>query len=142
LSTCWLSDRLQWKRIRKELREVRAKFGAGAPAAPGAAALPRPAGRGGAAGGDDRARADHRGLFAHGLDSRAEGAHGARQALKFKDGDEARFIFHAETTDRILLFGTNGRFYTLMGANLPGGRGMGEPVRLMVDLPNEADIVR
>jgi topoisomerase-4 subunit A len=60
--------------------------------------------------------------------------------VKFKDGDEGRFIFHAETTDKILLVGSNGRFYTLIGANLPGGRGMGEPVRLMVDLPNEADI--
>jgi topoisomerase-4 subunit A len=60
---------------------------------------------------------------------------------KFKDGDEGRFLFHAETTDKIILVGTNGRFYTLIGANLPGGRGMGEPVRLMVDLPNEADIV-
>ena len=63
------------------------------------------------------------------------------QSFKFKDGDAGRFAFHAETTDRIVLFGSNGRFYTLMGANLPGGRGMGEPVRLMVDLPNEADIV-
>jgi topoisomerase-4 subunit A len=63
------------------------------------------------------------------------------QELKFKDGDGPRHIFHAETTDRILLFGSNGRFYTLSAANLPGGRGMGEPVRLMVDLPNEADIV-
>ncbi|MCE8006748.1 DNA topoisomerase IV subunit A [Aestuariivita sp.] len=61
--------------------------------------------------------------------------------LKFKDGDAARFIFHAETTDRLLLFGSNGRFYTLSAANLPGGRGMGEPVRLMVDLPNEAEII-
>ena len=61
--------------------------------------------------------------------------------LKFKDGDGPRFIFHAETTDRLLVFGTNGRFYTLSAANLPGGRGMGEPVRLMVDLPNEAEIV-
>ena len=61
--------------------------------------------------------------------------------LKFKDGDGPRFIFHAETTDRLLMFGSNGRFYTLSAANLPGGRGMGEPVRLMVDLPNEAEIV-
>ena len=61
--------------------------------------------------------------------------------LKFKDGDEARFIFHAETTDRLLILGTNGRFYTLGASNLPGGRGMGEPLRLMVDLPNEAEIV-
>ena len=61
--------------------------------------------------------------------------------LKFKDGDEGRFTFHAETTDKVLLFGSNGRFYTLAASNLPGGRGMGEPVRLMVDLPNEAEIV-
>lgn len=61
--------------------------------------------------------------------------------LKFKDGDGPKFIFHAETTDRLLVFGTNGRFYTVSAANLPGGRGMGEPLRLMVDLPNEADIV-
>lgn len=61
--------------------------------------------------------------------------------LKFKDGDGPRFIFHAETTDRLLVFGSNGRFYTISAANLPGGRGMGEPLRLMVDLPNEAQIV-
>ena len=61
--------------------------------------------------------------------------------LKFKDGDGPRFMFHAETTDKLLVFGTNGRFYTLGAANLPGGRGMGEPLRLMVDLPNEAGIV-
>ena len=61
--------------------------------------------------------------------------------LKFKDGDGPRFTFHAETTDRLLVFGSNGRFYTVSAANLPGGRGMGEPLRLMVDLPNEAEIV-
>jgi topoisomerase-4 subunit A len=61
--------------------------------------------------------------------------------LKFKDGDGPRHIFHAETTDRLLMFGSNGRFYTLSASSLPGGRGMGEPVRLMVDLPNEAEIV-
>ena len=61
--------------------------------------------------------------------------------LKFKDGDGPRFIFHAETTDRLLVFGSNGRFYTVSASNLPGGRGMGEPLRLMVDLPNEAQIV-
>ncbi|MEL7301969.1 MAG: DNA topoisomerase IV subunit A [Pseudomonadota bacterium] len=61
--------------------------------------------------------------------------------LKYRDGDEGRFVFHAETTDRLMAFGSNGRFYTLSVSNLPGGRGMGEPLRLMVDLPNEADIV-
>ncbi|MDG1472806.1 MAG: DNA topoisomerase IV subunit A [Ascidiaceihabitans sp.] len=61
--------------------------------------------------------------------------------LKFKDGDGPRFTFHAETTDRLLVFGANGRFYTMSASNLPGGRGMGEPLRLMVDLPNEAEIL-
>jgi topoisomerase IV subunit A len=63
------------------------------------------------------------------------------QDLKFKDGDGPRFLLHAETTDRLLVFGSNGRFYTLSAASLPGGRGMGEPLRLMVDLPNESGIV-
>lgn len=61
--------------------------------------------------------------------------------LKFKDGDEARFMFHGETTDKLLLLGSNGRFFTLGSNTLPGGRGMGEPVRLIVDLPNEAEMV-
>lgn len=61
--------------------------------------------------------------------------------FKYKDGDEGRFLMHAETTDKLLVFGNNGRFYTIAASNLPGGRGMGEPVRLMVDLPNEVEIV-
>jgi topoisomerase IV subunit A len=64
---------------------------------------------------------------------------GAEQ--KFKDGDGPAFALHAETTDKILVAGSNGRFFTLLGAGLPGGRGMGEPVRLMVDLPNDAAIL-
>lgn len=61
--------------------------------------------------------------------------------LKFKDGDSGRFILHAETTDKLLLAATNGRVYTLDVHKLPGGRGMGEPVRLVVDLPNDEDMV-
>ena len=61
--------------------------------------------------------------------------------VKYKDGDRGKFIMHAETTDKILLFATNGRFYTISCDKLPGGRGFGEPVRLMVDLGNEHDIV-
>ena len=61
--------------------------------------------------------------------------------LKYKDGDSPRFMFHAETTDKLLVLGNNGRFYTVLAANLPGGRGMGEPLRLMVDLPNDVEIV-
>jgi topoisomerase-4 subunit A len=61
--------------------------------------------------------------------------------LKYKDGDEGRFVFHAQTTDKLIAFATNGRFYTLGADRLPGGRGMGEPVRLMVDLANDDDLV-
>ena len=65
----------------------------------------------------------------------------ARGAVKYKEGDEERFVLNVETTDKILLFGSNGRFYTLGGDKLPSGRGLGEPLRLMIDLPQEADII-
>jgi topoisomerase-4 subunit A len=56
------------------------------------------------------------------------------QELVYKDGDTAKFIVRAETIDRILLLASSGRFYTLEAGKLPGGRGHGEPVRLMADL--------
>ena len=61
--------------------------------------------------------------------------------VKYKEGDRGRFAIRAETTDKIMLFATNGRFYTLAGDKLPGGRGFGEPVRLMIELGNEHAIV-
>lgn len=63
------------------------------------------------------------------------------EEITFKEGDRGKFRFHAMTNDKLILFATNGKFYTLEGAKLPGGRGMGEPVRLMVELPEEDDIV-
>ncbi|TRW18116.1 DNA topoisomerase IV subunit A [Glacieibacterium frigidum] len=62
------------------------------------------------------------------------------EALKFKEGDGAAFAFHAQTTDRIVVAAANGRFYTLAADRLPGGRGFGEPLKLMIDL--EGEIVR
>ncbi len=61
--------------------------------------------------------------------------------LKFKEGDRGKFVIPAETTDKLLVFGTNGRFYTVAVDKLPGGRGHGEPLRLMFDLGNDAEIV-
>ncbi len=61
--------------------------------------------------------------------------------LSFKEGDKARFAFHAETTDKLVLFASNGKFYTIGADRLPGGRGHGEPVRLMIDLDQSEDIV-
>jgi topoisomerase-4 subunit A len=59
----------------------------------------------------------------------------------FKQDDRLKLAFFAETTSKLLMFATNGRFYTLEGAKLPGGRGHGEPVRLFIDLEQEGDIV-
>jgi topoisomerase-4 subunit A len=61
--------------------------------------------------------------------------------LKYKEGDSERFILHAETTDKILIFATNGRFYTLGCDKIPGGRGHGEPLRLMIDLTEGHDVL-
>jgi len=61
--------------------------------------------------------------------------------VKYKDGDKGRFWVQAQTTDKLVLFATNGRFFTLDCSQLPGGRGMGEPVRLMCDLENDQDVV-
>jgi len=60
---------------------------------------------------------------------------------RYKEGDGPRFAVPAETTDRLLIFGSNGRFYTLGVDRLPSGRGQGEPLRVMIDLANEHDIV-
>jgi topoisomerase-4 subunit A len=63
-----------------------------------------------------------------------------KETLKFREGDALQLAFHAQTTDRLLLVGENGRVYTLGGDKLPGGRGFGEPVRLSIDLPAEVEI--
>jgi topoisomerase-4 subunit A len=62
-------------------------------------------------------------------------------ALSFKADDSLKLAFFAETTSKLLVFATNGRFYTIEAAKLPGGRGHGEPIRLFSDLEQEADIV-
>ena len=61
--------------------------------------------------------------------------------IKYKEGDRQRFILHVETTDKLILFGTNGRFYTIAVDKVPRGRGFGEPVRLMVDFGNDTEII-
>ena len=72
---------------------------------------------------------------------RAFKGHGHKEDdIKYKDGDRGRFVIEVQTTDKLLLLGTNGRFYTLGCDKFPSGRGFGEPVRLMIDLPNDSDI--
>jgi topoisomerase-4 subunit A len=64
------------------------------------------------------------------------------QDIKYKDGDQERFVFNAQTTDKVVFVASNGRFYTLGVDKLPRTRGPGEALRLLVDLPNVDDIVQ
>jgi topoisomerase-4 subunit A len=61
-------------------------------------------------------------------------------AIKYREGDRHRFWIHAQTTDRLMMLATDGRFFTLDCSKLPGGRGNGEAIRTFIDLPPEADI--
>jgi topoisomerase-4 subunit A len=61
--------------------------------------------------------------------------------LAYKDGDRGRFVLQAQTTDRIMVFSSSGKFFTLDAGKLPGGRGHGEPVRLMADIEATDTIV-
>ena len=136
------SEALQWTRIADQIKETKKKFGANSPngarrtvfaeAAP-IEALPM----------ETAAESEPVTVIcsAKGWIRSMKGSVPLDQEFKFRDGDEAGFAFHAESTDKILLFGTNGRFYTLQASALPGGRGLGEPLRLMVDLPNDAAVV-
>ena len=65
----------------------------------------------------------------------------AADEFKFKEGDGPAHAFHAQTTDKVIIAVDNGRFYTVAADKLPGGRGFGEPLRLLVDIDNEAAIV-
>ncbi|MGE0500286.1 MAG: DNA topoisomerase IV subunit A [Rhizobiaceae bacterium] len=61
--------------------------------------------------------------------------------LAFKEGDSLKLAFHAQTTDKVLVFTTGGKFYTIGADRLPGGRGHGEPIRIIVDMENDQAIV-
>jgi topoisomerase-4 subunit A len=60
--------------------------------------------------------------------------------IKYKEGDDEGCVIKAMTTDRLMIFGTDGKFYTLDVKDLPGGRGHGEPIRLMIDLGNDQTV--
>ncbi len=136
------SDALQWARITDELRDTRKRFGAGSPGGARRTAF---------AEAGEVEEVPIEAMIARepitvvcskmGWIRVMKGHVALDSALKFRDGDEGRFLFHAETTDKLLVLGSSGRFYTLSAANLPGGRGLGEPIRLMVDLPNDVDLV-
>ena len=63
------------------------------------------------------------------------------EEIKSREGDEKRFLINAKTSDKILIFGSNGHIYSLQVNLLPSGRTNGEPIRLLTDLPNQIEIV-
>jgi topoisomerase IV subunit A len=63
------------------------------------------------------------------------------EGQKFKEGDKLRQLLPCETTDRLVLFATDGRVFTLRAGDIPRGRGDGQPIRLMIDLANQDELV-
>jgi topoisomerase IV subunit A len=137
------SDKLQWKSVAAEIKEVRKTFGP-------ATELGKRRTHFGEAPEHDEAAVEAamierepvtivvsekcwiRALRGHVTDL---------SGIAFKTDDRLKLSFLAETTSKCLVFATNGRFYTLEAAKLPGGRGHGEPIRLFVDIEQEADVV-
>jgi topoisomerase IV subunit A len=62
--------------------------------------------------------------------------------VKYKEGDEEKFCLHAQTTDKILVFATDGRFFTIPCDKISRGKGQGDPIRHFIDLDNEHDLVQ
>ena len=136
------SEARQWTRVKKQIQALKKQFGAdtalgarrteiGVPPAPVAVDL-------------DAAMIEKEPITiicsAKGW-VRAMKGHGVSiKDLKYKDGDRGRFVIEAQTTDKLLVFGTNGRFYTVGCDKLPPGRGFGEPLSIMVDLPNDVGV--
>jgi topoisomerase-4 subunit A len=136
------SDKRQWRALAKEVAATQKEFGGDTPlgrrrtllgAAPEAVEIP-PA-----------ALVEREAVTVlcsqKGWIRAVKGHAAAAVEQKYKEGDGPRFAVAAETTDRLVIFGSNGRFYTIPVDRLPGGRGQGEPLRLMIDLPNEHDVV-
>jgi topoisomerase-4 subunit A len=137
------SDKLQWKSVAAEIKEVRKTFGP-------TTALGKRRTHFGEAPEHDEAAVEAAMIEREPI-TIVVSEKGWIRALKghvtdlsgiaFKADDRLKLSFFAETTAKCLVFATNGRFYTLEAAKLPGGRGHGEPVRLFVDIEQEADVV-
>ncbi len=136
------SDELQWAKIAEQVGEIRQKFGAKTPLgkrrttianAPAEVDL------------SVEALVEREPLTVvvseQGWVRALKGHLAADAEVKYKDGDGERFRVPCQSTDRLLLFTAGGRVHTLAGDKLPGGRGQGEPLRLLVDLAADDEAV-
>ena len=137
------SEKAQWKKVADEIKEVREKFGPKTP-------LGKRRTRFAEAPEHDEAAIEEAlverepvtvVVSEKGWIRALRGTVTDLSGVAFKADDALKFAFPAETTSKCLVFATNGRFYTLDAAKLPGGRGHGEPIRLFIDLEQEADLV-
>jgi topoisomerase-4 subunit A len=140
LRTLLGNDKLRWVRITEELEETRKKFGSG------------PLGDRRTELGTAPAVVDVNFdafverepitviLSEKGWIRAIKGAVADPNEVKFKEGDKLRLLLACQTTDRLTLLATNGKAFTLKAADLPRGRGDGQPVRLLAELTNEDDI--
>jgi topoisomerase-4 subunit A len=137
------SDARQWKTIAWEIRALRDKFGPGTPLGQRRTQF---------ADAPDHDVADiHHAMIEKEPVTVVVSEKGWLRAMKghlpdssqltFKEGDSLKLAFPAQTTDKILVFTTGGKFYTIGVDRLPGGRGHGEPIRIIVDMDNDQDIV-
>ena len=137
------SETAQWKKIADEIKTVRATFGSKTPLGKrrtGFAEAPE----------HDEAAIEEAMVVREpitvvvsekGWIRALRGAMTDLSGVAFKADDGLKFAFPAETTSKCLVFATNGRFYTIEASKLPGGRGHGEPIRLYIELEQEADVV-
>ena len=134
-------DSLRWTRITEEIEAIRTRFGSGAlgdrrtkvGAPPAAVEVTSDA--------FVEREAITVILSDKGWIRAMRGTVAAPDELRFKEGDKLKLLLPCFTTDRLTLFATNGRAYTLKAADVPRGRGDGQPVRLMAELSNEDDVV-
>ena len=140
LAALLASEAKRWKAVAREIEEMKKKFGQDTKlgarrttieTAPIVAELPRHAAI---------EREPVTVLVSEKGWARAVGGHDVDlEAVKFKEGDKHLFAVKAETTDLLLIFSTDGRAFTIEADKLPRGRGFGEPLRLMIDLGNDAE---
>ena len=137
------SEKAQWKTIAGQIREVREKFGAKTPLGKRRTGFAEAPAHDEAA--IEEALVEREPITVvvseKGWIRALRGQVADLSSLAFKADDALKIAFFAETTSKLLVFATNGRCYTIEAAKLPGGRGHGEPIRLFIDLEQEADVI-
>jgi topoisomerase-4 subunit A len=137
------SEKAQWKKVAEEIKEVREKFGPKTALGKRRTAFAEAPEHDEAA--IEQALVEREPITVvvseKGWIRTLRGTVTDLSSIAFKADDGPKFAFAAETTSKCLVFASNGRFYTLDAAKLPGGRGHGEPIRLFIDLEQEAELV-